>query len=185
MKLLQEWAMLVESLNGVNPNAASATSPASDMGAIGKIEEFFQEQWDRKLKKNNFIVFNSPESATDVDTIMSVISSCTQNSNCPQEDIKVFRLGKHINNKCRLIRVICKNTEIARSVIVNSRKLNSCPNLKHISVSDDKTLRQLKEYQDLKKQLAYRISAGESNLKIVYRNGASRIITINRQPLNS
>ena len=30
--------------NGVNPNAASATSPAPDMGAIGKIEEFFQEQ---------------------------------------------------------------------------------------------------------------------------------------------
>ena len=54
--------MLVESLNGVNPNAASATSLAPDMGAIGKIKEFFQEQRDSELKKNNFIVFNSSES---------------------------------------------------------------------------------------------------------------------------
>ena len=115
---------------------------------------------------------------------MSVIRNCAPNTVCSPKDIKVFRLGKHINNKCRPVRVVCKSPEIARSVIVNSKKLSTNPNLKHLSVSDDKTPRQLQEYQQLKRQLADRSRAGESNLKIVYRNGISKIITASRQFLN-
>lgn len=76
--------------------------------------------------------------------------------------------------------MICHTSQIAYEVISNSKKINNIPDLSHLSISDDKTPQQIQAYRKLKSEMDERTSAGEKNLKIIYKNGVPNIIINNR-----
>lgn len=150
------------------------------------LDGLLYEYQDRENRKNNFIVFNCPESTQDPkQVVIQVIEHCTQMPPSEFSDhIKVFRLGKVTPNKNRPLKVVCNSRDLSSKLLRNFKQLKTKASLKHLSVGDDKTQYQLEEYNRLKRVMADRIRAGESNLKIIYNNGIPKIISINKDNLN-
>lgn len=182
--LLEQRIKTLESETTVLRNASrpqvddAATDKSEPWPQQFAVENLLYELKERENRKFNFILFNCPESTTDINEIArNVTDHCLGRET--QSDLQVFRLGRVVAGKNRPIKVICGSSGLASEVIRFSKKIKTHNNLKHLSISEDRTPQQLQEYRKLKQQLDERIKAGETNLRIVYKNGSPKIITIN------
>lgn len=149
-------------------------------------EEVVQELSERNKRKNNIIVFNlSEQSSTlnnddrnnaeksDISAILKTVGSSIN-----IDHINVQRLGKYGTDarRPRPLRIILPSEREIGFLLKNSNKLKTNQKYKNISISTDKTPRQINAYRELKKELEERRSHGESNLMIKYHNGIPKIV---------
>ena len=182
-KFLSKITELESKLDGLNTPKESHTLSPSDF------EDVLSELNERNLRKKNIIFFNITEQLpsttkdqriskekSDISEIVSAI--------CPDIDVDSIsfnRLGKfNLNsNRSRPIKVTFQNESTVHKLIKNSSRLKESERFKNVSVSFDKTPKQISYYQELKQQLTEREREGERNLKIKYIQGVPKIVTLN------
>lgn len=137
------------------------------------------ELLDRVKRANNLIVRNFPESVdvtTDKALILDIISKIRDGSPC--DVIATRRLGNFRQGAPRLVKVEFSNPAVPANILCHRRVLAAFENYRRISIDDDKTPLQIKQLQDLRKELERKRSSGETDVTIKYRKGIPSIIKI-------
>ena len=146
-------------------------------------EEVIQEFSDRKTRENNVIMFgiledpfgvSSGESDRDTTTVDDIIKKLLPSFNGER---RVARVGRRLleNNRSRPVKVTFTSRSVVSDLIRNVKKLSEYPIYAKVSLSYDRTPRQVEYFKSLKAKLMKRLEAGESNLKIRYFNGVPKI----------
>lgn len=91
----------------------------------------------------------------------------------------VTRIGSFAEGKRRPIKVLLQSEADVLLIVKAAKKLRGAANYDGISISLDRTPRQLCRYRELKAQLDDRKASGEQNLKIRYISGVPTIINLN------
>ena len=110
-----------------------------------------KESRERDIKKNNIIVLklkdnnNVNEDKNFVDKILSLNQSIDKN-------IKFYRLGVFTENKNRPLRLICKNNDDTKWILINNKEILKKLNVEVI-ITNERTALERKLYNDVRKQL--------------------------------
>lgn len=155
-----------------------------------EFEDVMQEFEERQKRKSNVIIFGVSEQNSDLDKkarLQEEKQAVTEffNEISPNElteTVSIFRLGKYnaTSRKPRPIRVRLANEQSVHDLIHKFAAVrNKNRNLKDISISFDRTPKQLEHLKKLKIELAERQKAGEMNLNIKFIRGYPKIITSN------
>lgn len=144
---------------------------------------------DRQSRRCNIVIFGMPEQQGDLDGdtrkaadnvgTSLLLKSITPNAET--SEISMFRLGRYNKTapNSRPIKVTFRDVSDVHAVIRDARKLRSNEKYKNISISFDKTPRQVESYKVLKRELVERSVNGEKNLKIKYVRGIPKIMSLN------
>lgn len=201
--LKNEISALREEFNSIEPRL-KATEERLDAleGKLGDgpnvtfssnyFEDILAETNDRANRARNIIVYNLPEN-TSADTkvrvdhdkkLMVQLIQATTSDKIQIGDIKLVRVGKHLKNKNRPLKVIFRtdcdaqtfNKHFSHEVAVNT----DATLFANVSISRDRTLRERNYFKKLKSELELRTSSGERGLSIRYHNGIPTIVTIKK-----
>ena len=150
-------------------------------------EEILEEINQRNIRKSNLVIFGVEEQdkelsasarieqdKAEVTKILRVIEPDLNTQN-----IKPIRLGIFNNTKNRPIKISLNDEKHVNNVIRKTNILKNNRAYKNISISFDRTPRQIEHYRQLKKELKEREDSGEQNLKIKYVKGIPKIISLN------
>jgi hypothetical protein len=145
-----------------------------------QFEEVTSEAVERMIRAKNVIIYGVPESSgtaeqgqtKDAAEIRKIISAITPEA-IPQ---KIIRIGKPNSSNTRLLKVSLSNDLIAKEVLRNKNKLINSDLPRSISISDDKTPKQLEYLKNLRTELQLRRDNGEDNITIKYVKGIPSII---------
>lgn len=148
-------------------------------------EEVIAEINDRNSRKCNIVIFGVEEQdqsgsdasikEDDKNTVINVINAICPNNEA--ECTELTRLGKYQSTKIRPIKVTLSNDKQVLSVIRNAKNLRNNRVYRNISISYDRTKRQIEYYKSLKAELDERRSQGEHDCKIKYFNGVPKIVS--------
>lgn len=153
---------------------------------ISDVNENFQEFNERQVRQKNLMIFGyseveaESESARKEEDTKAAIELI--NSLCPEvktEGWKVFRVGLKTPHKPRPIKIITSSPAEVTSVIRQAKELRKNASYTKVTLSYDRTPKQILEYKNLRTSLMQRIQQGESNLKIKYYNGIPKIVKFN------
>nr|CAI5840202.1 unnamed protein product [Callosobruchus analis] len=150
-------------------------------------EEVITEVEERAKRRKNLVIFGVPEQDQDLsnndrasrDTNATVEILQVMNRNIDAQSVRPIRLGKPTAGRSRPIKV-CFGSELQVVEIIRNAKSLKNSRYSKVSVSYDRTPRQLSHYKKLKHQMQDRVDAGETNLKIKYVNGTPRIVSENQ-----
>ena len=155
-------------------------------------EDVIQEITERQKRKYNIIVFGAAEHAANLTKEQrqeedKAIICDILNETIPSvqtTDLVPKRLGRFsdLNPRPRPIKVTLSNESDVQRIIRNAKKLKGNDKFKDMSVSLDRTPRQLAYYKKVKQELTERTNRGETNLRIRYINDVPKIIS--SSPLN-
>nr|CAI5855581.1 unnamed protein product [Callosobruchus analis]CAI5865158.1 unnamed protein product [Callosobruchus analis] len=95
------------------------------------------------------------------------------------KDVKRIRVGRFLDSKTRPIKIVLRNADIAKKVLINAKKIKSTNEYAHVSISADRTKKQMEHFSAVKNELDETIAAGEANLRIKYVNDTPRIVALN------
>lgn len=150
-------------------------------------EEIVEEINERNKRKRNLVIFRLPEQDQeqpvaarmdeDKAKVIEVLQQITPNFN--GENIKPIRLGHFTAGKNRAIKITLDDEEQVNKITRKAYLLKNSNQYRNISVSLDRTPRQIAYYKMIKNQLSEREIAGERNLKIKYNNGIPKIVNLN------
>lgn len=149
-------------------------------------EDLLHELSDRYDRKQNIIVFKHAEIESqniterdehDISTAKSILGSLSAGIDLTR--IEVHRLGRYVKNKPRPLKIKLGNSKDVHAIIKNAKNLKDSATYNHISISYDRTTRQINYYKKIKAELDARVAAGEQNLKIRYKSGVPIIDTLN------
>lgn len=167
--------------NGSDSDESPTISSYNDL-----MSESIREMSERQLRQKNLIIFGLNEATPtdintrgelDVITAKDIIHKCFPGANTQQ--LKVFRIGREQPSKKRPIKVILQSANEVRDIIRNVNEIKKLDKYKNISLSFDKTPKQIEEYKALKETLTARLRNGETNIKIKYINGFPKIVNSN------
>lgn len=149
-------------------------------------EEIIAETNSRNSRRCNLVVFGlneqdqklSQQARQELDKtkILDIL-----NTVLPEEDfgyIKTTRIGQYNMNKNRIIKITLASDDMVHNVLRNSYHLRNIQRFKEVSISQDRTPRQIEHYKKIKNQLMERNNKGE-NCKIKYVNGVPKIVPLN------
>lgn len=151
-------------------------------------EEVCEEVHERDLRRKNLIIFGLNEQkdtssetriSRDNEAVNGILSVVSPNNNATFTECT--RLGRYneSNLRPRPVKVIFHHEIDVIKCIRNVKKLKSSEHFQNISISFDRTPRQLNLYKQLKHEMDERARNGETNLKIKYVNGIPKIIRLN------
>lgn len=175
MGILEGELSALKSVAVTQPTDANPTNPSSNIcDLLTEIEE-------RKLRARNVILFNVPESTSELTSInisddVNKVTSALKNIDISfnPHDIKIFRLGmKKVANRCRPIKLEFKEEHSVRTILINNKKFKD-----GIKARNDQTSQQRKHLMILRDELESRKTNGESNLTIKYINNLPKIVNI-------
>lgn len=166
---------------------SDAGTPISCTTDTNFFEEVAAEVTDRARRRRNLIIFGVTEQSqnisitdrrnADMAQVQDILKILQPDINAAV--IKPIRLGKHVPNKNRPIQVKFETDQQVRNVMRNVRKLENTKYQKKVFISYDRTPKQQAFYSKVKDELQERISAGETNLRIRYRNDIPVIVAEN------
>nr|CAI5841176.1 unnamed protein product [Callosobruchus analis] len=171
--LRSEIKLISERVNSSNTSLSNA-----------EFEEVVQEVFERQNRKCNIIIFGLKEQdglkgdklASEKADVVKVVTHISQAVTVT--DIR--RIGKYDPSrpatKPRPIKVSLPSAEQVLELIKKSPALKNSEEFKNISVSYDRTPRQMQLYKEVRKQLDDRKNGGESNIRIKYVNGIPKIV---------
>lgn len=149
-------------------------------------EEVVQEITEREKRKRNLVLFGPTEQhqVAAEERILAdkaLIADILNTANIPTQNVnlKPIRLGKYTPGKNRPIKINLESEDHVHLVIKKARELKNMDRFKHISISLDRTPKQIDDYRNVKKIFDERKNNGETNIKIKYINGYPRIIHLN------
>ncbi|EFA12429.1 hypothetical protein TcasGA2_TC005240 [Tribolium castaneum] len=139
-------------------------------------EEIIAESVDRSARACNVIMYNVKPVANkqDVDVVNDVLEVIDPSLVIGPEN--VFRVGKTVGDKPRLLKLQFKTQQMARLCLKKKTSLLQHPQFAHITISDDKTPGQLKHLNNLRDELKRRLDVGEKDLTIKYVNHYPNLI---------
>lgn len=162
----------------------SKTQVANNLDLTDQVfEEIINEASARERKRKNIIIFNADEHQADnqrgnndedLAFVSNLISCIAPNFN-HNVDFDIGRLGKFNRTKKRPLKVTLNNEKDVSFILKNTFKLKNLQQFKGISISSDKTKRQIEYYKSVKRILDQRIQNGE-NVKIKYERGLPIIV---------
>lgn len=191
-KYLDEIPKLIASINEMKEDiktlkeSTTLTSNPSDpvkLPAMLDSEEGISEINERNKRASNLIIYGSVESGKskneqiehDASLVTDILSQIglTEGSLAPQ------RIGKFDPSKQmrRPIKIRLSSPQSVHAVFRKFKNIKSETNFPTLSVSSDRTPRQIAYYKVIKQELDNRIRQGEMNIKIKYRNGVPTIIS--------
>lgn len=149
-------------------------------------EEIISEINSRNSRKCNLVFFGvdepnqnlSPQAREEADKtkIVNLLNVVLPEENFLQ--VKPIRIGQYNQNKKRIIKITLANEDMVISVLRNSFQLKNNQSFKSISISQDRTPRQIEYFKKIKAQMMERINNGE-NCRLKYINGVPKIINLN------
>ncbi|CAH1986321.1 unnamed protein product, partial [Acanthoscelides obtectus] len=144
-------------------------------------EELIEEINDRNSRKRNVIIFGLPEQdqadvpqtrlTKDKSQVVDVLKVI--NLNVHANEVKPLRLGRFDQSKCRPIKLSLKDEDEVINVIRNAKNLKNST-FNRVSISFDRTRKQIDHYKALQEELAVRNSEGSQKFKIKYINGTPK-----------
>ena len=149
-----------------------------------RFEDIVTEVTERQNRKQNLIMFGVDEQQVELDQVHSSerdqssvkdILKCI-NPSFDDDNIKIQRLGRRSDTKARPIKIILRNDLEVLSFIKNAKTLRNSPEHKKVSISFDKTPRQIDYYKQVKNDMIIRLNNGETNLRIRHVNGIPKIV---------
>lgn len=171
--LLVERVGHIETLPPPSPSSGDqetvreSTYPATTLSAADA---------DEKLERShNLIIYALPESTDDGNHVKALMDTILPHSS--QAILSISRIGSADRHpgKPRLLRVTFNNIITPKTLLRNKSALLSS-DFKNIIIRDDKTLRELRLLDNLRKQLRVRQAAGEKNITIKYVRGQPTIV---------
>lgn len=178
-------ALIIKLVGEVEKLKLPSAAPLNLDNAI--YEEMTSEITDRLNRKKNLLIYGVPEQnqqASSDDRILADkrvvtdILGVVKPGTC-SDYIKPVRLGKFDKNKSRPIKIELNNEQEVVNIIRNVKKLKNSRDFVGMSLSYDRTPKQIAYYKKLRKELEERQEAGESNLKIKYERGVPIIVSEN------
>lgn len=171
--LQTEVTHLKQSLEASNNQSISNNEPT-------ECEEIISELIERQKRASNVVIANLKESqATSVEQRkeedLNSVKSLLKDFNTDLSLIKVYRVGKFMPNKNRLIKVIMKNPEEAIKVL-KGKNNNAVPGIK---IFGDQTKKQKDYYISVKNKLEELKAKGDYSKAIKYINNKPTIISKN------
>ena len=167
--------------NDNNANKSFTKIPNSDL-----VNESVREMSERQFRQRNLIIFGASEATPtdgftkneeDINMAKDIISKSSPGTNT--QGIRVFRIGREGPSKKRPIKVILESANEVKNIIRNAKELKKIDKYTNISLSFDRTPKQIAEYNTMKETLTTRLRNGETNIKIRYVNGFPKIVKIN------
>nr|CAH7741774.1 unnamed protein product [Callosobruchus chinensis] len=162
-------------------NARINSTPAFDY------EDMISEITERQKRKCNIMVFNVSEpdqnkpakeqSEADKRTVENILNHVAPELDL--QNVASVRVGRFLNSKKRPIKIVLGNADTVRKVLINAKKIKSNNDYKHVSISSDRTKKQIEYFKAVKQELDDRIRAGDTNCRIKYFNDVPRIVTLN------
>lgn len=180
VSLLDEIKALKSIPNANNPNNSL------------DVEEIIQEIEERSRRKCNIVVFGLEESDQNATAELrnnndrTVVQNMLQIIN-PNENytvIKQIRLGKYLQGGKRPVKIVLNNDLEVQRVIKNAKRLKNDNFFKQVTISYDRTPKQIAYYRELRQELIRRKEEDPvegASLRIKYVNGLPKII---KQDLN-
>lgn len=156
-----------------------------------EFEDFMQEFEDRQKRRSNVIIFGVAEQSSDLDrntrqneeksTVIGILNEISPET-ILDENSKIIRLGKFnaTSHKPRPIRLRLENEQMVHNIIHKFSSVKKNSNFKHLSISFDRTPKQLEHFKAMKMELENRQKSGEHNLKIKFIRGSPKIISLNQ-----
>lgn len=170
-------AALQQDMNGIkNFNSSSINETVI-------IENVIQEITDREKRRYNVMLFNVIEASSHEETmeqdkilLKNILETAGYTATL---NIRINRIGKSISNKARPLKVTLEKTDQVTDVLRKAKEIKIALNMGNISLSADRTPRQVEYYRQVKKSLDDRINNGETNLRIRYIAGLPKIVPLN------
>lgn len=175
---------LEQNIESANREGTNDTSAPSAAHVTYSEDEMFVEFSERQRRARNIILFNVGESqgaglierkAADLDYVKGVFTFLE----CDSAIVNVSRVGKFDVRKSRPIKVTLGTEKDVHSIIQNARKLRGSSAYQGVSISFDRTPKQLARYKAVRSELRDREAKGERNLKIRFISGTPKIVSLN------
>ncbi|KAJ3649718.1 hypothetical protein Zmor_021443 [Zophobas morio] len=151
-----------------------------------QFEEIVQEVIERQKRKPNLIVFGVPEQSSAINgserseldkAAVNDILTTVRPEFSISSNMKIQRLGRfQTNSRHRPIKIVLDDESEVHKFIKNAKVLKANTAFSNISLSFDKTAKQIQLYNEVKTQLNARINSGEVNLRIRYLHGVPKIV---------
>lgn len=173
MGMLEGELSTLKSVTDTQSIVNNPTNPSSDMcDVLTEIEE-------RKMRANNVILFNIPESVSDltannISEDINKVSTALKNIGISinTQTTKIHRLGaKKVAGKIRPIKLELNDHQLARTILINNKQFKD-----GIKAGNDQTLQQRRQLIMLREELESRKKNGEMNLTIKYINSSPKIV---------
>lgn len=180
----------IEADLGVIKNTSVASSdvraaPAAAQGSL-TIDDISEELCERVKRSHNVILFGVDEPRADSAAARKLedenyVTALFNTLEVHPVILRVFRLGrrKEAGGK-RPMKIVCQSEEAVHNIIKNVKKLKNKREFVNVTVSYDRTPRQLAQYRVLKEEVKNRLDGGEKNLRIRYVSGTPKIVPLNK-----
>lgn len=148
------------------------------------VEEIVAEIAERQRRARNIMVFGAAESnhtsplerrATDLQYVKQLFAFL----GCTPVVVQVFRVGAYNASKKRPIKVVLQSEAEVGVLIKGAKKLQGGTVYSDVSLSFDRTTKQLDCYRALRTELNERVAKGERNIKIRFVSGNPKIVVLN------
>lgn len=152
-----------------------------EASAISTHSNFTSNEAVEKIKRShNIIVAALPENPEEDQQVRELVDVIRPMSS--QAILSISRLGlaRTQSSRPRLIRVTFSNMITPRTILRNKSALLTSK-FKDVSVRDDKTMDEIRQLENLRKQLKSRLAAGEPDLTIKYVKGIPSIVNCHRK----
>lgn len=138
-------------------------------------EVLVSEAMERIERSKNIIISGINENESDIfeNSIQVVKAICPTLEN---NIVHVQRIGKVLNNRPRLVKILFNNKQAAVNILKNKTKLLSTK-FKNLRIHGDETKLQRDYLNKLRQKLQERSNAGETNLTIKYIKGKPTILS--------
>lgn len=149
---------------------------------MNMVEDVIMEMNDRNSRKQNIIVFGVPEyegsveqkKISDLDNIIKICNALCVDK-IISDNVKCIRIGRVISSKIRPIKVIFPNESMVHEIIKKCTDSKFKDAFKGITLSFDRTPKQIDYFHSLKNELKDRQDKGDQ-VAIKYKNGVPRIV---------
>lgn len=149
-------------------------------------ENIIQEVNDRNNRKTNIVIFGIPEQSPEVPPEVRIANDKREvkeilhvvDLDLNSTDLDQVRVGKFMPGKSRPIKINVGNERQVATVIRNAKSLKTS-RFKQVSLSYDRTPRQLAYFRKVKEELVQRQNNGEDNIRIKYIHNIPKIISTN------
>lgn len=189
--LRNEFSSAITQLrNEFNARLESLGPSTGDSAPSGaELEDVVREVMDRQARRNNLVLFGVPEQSSaqtgeqrgvgDRAVITDILAKVKPGYQFQFQ--KFHRLGRlnQVAVRPRPLKIVFNEEADVHDIIRNAKILRTIAEHNNVVISYDRTPKQLELYQSLKRELDDRLSKGETNLKIRYRNGVPKIYHLN------
>lgn len=187
--LLNEHSTTVSNLSTrlVNIEAdlrAMKSNTGCNASASFETDEVVSEIAERQRRSRNVMIFGVAEAqgsgaeerkAADNQFVTTLFSFLGSNVTV----VKVLRVGTFTQDRKRPLKVVVNSEGDVLNIIRGARRLRENVDYRGVSVSFDRTPRQISQYKEVKRQLDNRKADGERNLKLRYVSGVPKIVHLN------